>query len=60
MSEAKSTTPPAVTAFNQKVHDLLKTAKPEEASEILSHPASLLRAADNVNQNQGRRQAEKE
>jgi hypothetical protein len=49
-------TPPHVSAFNQKVADLVKATSPHELADVLQHPASLLRAAsDNVNQNQGGR-----
>jgi hypothetical protein len=46
-------TPPSVEAFNSKIADLLKAAKPTELTEILQHPSSLLRSAlaDNQNQN---------
>jgi hypothetical protein len=52
-----STTPPHVTAFNQRLQDLLRTVQPTEMVDLMSHPDSLLRnvAADNQNQNQGGR-----
>lgn len=53
-----TTTPAAVTTFNSKVADLVKQAQPNDLAEILKHPSSLLRAADNQNQNQGGRSRE--
>jgi hypothetical protein len=54
---AAAGTPAAVSTFNNKVSDLLKASTPSELTEIFSHPASLLRAADNQNQNQGSKRA---
>jgi len=58
MAETTSKPVPAsVQAFNSKVADLIKAAQPSDLAEIMSHPSSLLKsaAADNNNQNQGRR-----
>jgi hypothetical protein len=57
MAHQPAPLPPHVEAFNTKVAELLKTAKPHELVDILGHRSSLLRRAadDNQNQNQGSR-----